>query len=202
MLIKNMKKCKVKNCQNKILTNGYCNKHYLQQQRHGKILERTIYDINKFINYDSYYKICLYNCQQKKVSMAKIDKKDYERVKNLKWGLTKQNYVYCNSIKAYLHQFILGRKKGFEIDHINHDKTDCRHNNLRFATRQQNSMNRKNVNGYCWDKREKKWLAKIMINYKTIHLGYFGDKQDAINARRQAEKKYFKEFAYKKYVKN
>jgi len=34
------------------------------------------------------------------------------------------------------------------------------------------------------------------LNNKVIHLGYFINEQDAIDARRNAEQKYFKEFAY------
>ena len=56
-------------------------------------------------------------------------------------------------------------------------------------------MNKKSK-GYCWNKLRNKWQAQIKINKKCIHLGYFIDKKDAIKARKEAEKKYFGEFAY------
>ena len=41
------KKCKVKDCKNKHDSKGYCGKHYMQLKLHGKILERTRYNLNK-----------------------------------------------------------------------------------------------------------------------------------------------------------
>ena len=54
--------------------------------------------------------------------------------------------------------------------------------------------------GYHWDKLRNKWNVKIMLNRKSIFLGRFNfnKEQDAIKARREAELKYFGEFAYKK----
>ena len=39
-------------------------------------------------------------------------------------------------------------------------------------------------------KREQKWVARIKVNCKDNHLGYFHDKEDAINARNAANVKY------------
>ena len=36
------------------------------------------------------------------------------------------------------------------------------------------------------------------MNYKTIHLGYFVNFEDAVQARKEAEEKYFGEFSYEK----
>ncbi|MCK4792503.1 MAG: HNH endonuclease [Desulfobacteraceae bacterium] len=84
-----------------------------------------------------------------------------------------------------------------EIDHINHGKADNRWVNLREITHQENMMNqplrKSNTSGVCgvdWHKRDNKWRSKIMIDGKTLHLGYFTDKLDAITARKEAENKY------------
>ena len=195
-----MKNCKVRGCSKSAYykdngKKGYCQKHYLQMWKYGKILKRTLKDKNKIIDCGDYCEIVLYNKFCKPIAKTKIDKEDLGKVKGHKWGLLKTNYIFCNNKKILLHQFILGKKNGFEIDHINHDKTDCRRNNLRFVTRSQNSMNRK-VKGYYWNKKNKKWMAYINKNYKRIYSEYFINEQDAINARRQAEQKYFKEFAF------
>ena len=39
--------------------------------------------------------------------------------------------------------------------------------------------------------KNRKWLASITVKRKQIYLGTFDDKQDAINARLEAEEKYF-----------
>ena len=51
--------------------------------------------------------------------------------------------------------------------------------------------------GVSWDKLKNKWAAYIGINRKRVHLGYFADIQDAIDARVNAEKKYFGEYRVK-----
>ena len=69
--------------------------------------------------------------------------------------------------------------------------------NLRIATYSLNCFN-KNYNkeqvGVYFNKEKNKWEAKIMFNYKNIHLGYFNNKQEAIEMRRKAELLYFGEY--------
>ena len=197
-----MKICKVEKCENKIKVKGYCNRHIQQIDRHGKILERTKFDKNEIINCSNYYEVVLYSGlgEQEEIARTKIDKDDLEKIKNYKWYLNDSNYVISNNVngkKARLHQLILGKKKGLITDHKNTDRLDNRKRNLRFVTKSQNGMNRKNVKGYCWNKKNKNWNAYIMINCKKIFLGCFENKKNAIIVRRQAEKKFFGEFAYK-----
>ena len=69
--------------------------------------------------------------------------------------------------------------------------------NVRWATRQQQGINRRlfksNTSGcpgvWFYNLRNK-WIAKITVNYKQIHLGYFEDVFEAICARKSAELKY------------
>jgi hypothetical protein len=197
--MENFKKCKVEGCGGKLRAKGYCDKHYGQLIRNGKILKRTRFDKNEIIDCGDYYEICLYSGrgEQKEVARTKIDKEDLEKVKQYKWSLRKGYPTHINSkLPKGLSQFIIGKKEGYDIDHINHDILDNRKQNLRHCTVSQNMMNKK-VKGYCWHKDNKKWMAYIKINKKFINLGSFINKQDAINTRRKAEQKYFGEFAYK-----
>jgi len=60
------------------------------------------------------------------------------------------------------------------------------------------SKHSNNTSGYpgvCFHKRNNKWVAQIWINGKNTHLGYFSTKEEAIEARKQAEIQYFGEFA-------
>ena len=159
--------------------------------------KRTTWDKNEIIDCGDYYEICLYNVKSQEIARTKIDKDDLEKIKNSKWCLM-YGYAISNSNNKsiYLHTFILGKPtKGYEIDHINHDKLDNRKQNLRFVTHSQNGMNRK-YKGYYWSKSDKRWHARIIINQKRINLGYFINEQDAINARKIAVEKYFGEYAY------
>ena len=81
----------------------------------------------------------------------------------------------------------------FEVDHINHIRDDNRLVNLAEATRQSNnrntsisSANKSGFVGVCWDIGHNKWRATITVNRKTIYLGIFKDKSEAIKARTKA----------------
>ena len=84
---------------------------------------------------------------------------------------------------------------GLQIDHRNGNRTDNRLENLRLVTPRENQQNRglhkMNTSGFIgvtWNKKYKKWHAKIKFNYKTIHLGNFENKTDAANAYLEAKK--------------
>lgn len=83
------------------------------------------------------------------------------------------------------------------IDHINGIPTDNRISNLRIVTNMENQHNRKmNKNnpsgctGVTMPLKSNKWLAAITVNHKTINLGRFRHFDDAVAARKAAEKLY------------
>ena len=95
--------------------------------------------------------------------------------------------------------YIFGRfsNKGYELDHINHIKSDNRLVNLREVTHLENTKNarmmknnKSNFTGVSFHKRDKIWQASICVNYKDIYLGSFNTKEEAIKARLTAEEKY------------
>lgn len=77
-----------------------------------------------------------------------------------------------------------------QLDHINGVRDDNRFNNLRVATNQQNSFNRKNVVGYYWNKEKKKYCAKIKRDGITYPLNCHDNQFDARQDYLQAKKKY------------
>ncbi len=93
---------------------------------------------------------------------------------------------------TYLHHRILPAKKGITVDHVNNNKLDNRIENLRYATYAQNNTNKK-AKGF--KRSGNGWTAYIQVNGTPIYLGYFANEQDAIRVRREAEIKYFGEFA-------
>jgi hypothetical protein len=84
---------------------------------------------------------------------------------------------------VYLHQLLLGGSSPDRpIDHINGDPLDNRRANLRTVTHQQNQWNRVSGKGHGWDEEHKAWRARIHVDGKRIHLGYFKDRDEAAAA--------------------
>ncbi len=95
--------------------------------------------------------------------------------------------------------------RGLDIDHINRNKMDCRRANLRVATRKQNLRNSGPKGGNKYKgvssaprlaNHKKKWTAKIRVDSKTVHLGYFVDEDSAARAYNEAAKQFHGEFAW------
>ena len=76
-----------------------------------------------------------------------------------------------------------------QLDHINGIRDDNRIENLREVTSQQNNFNRKpnnnstsNYKGVSWCKRDKVWVAQIVISGKNMRLGNFKSEIEAATA--------------------
>lgn len=141
-----------------------------------------------------------------------FDKEDYDKIKDYCWYFSKKNgYLYTKlpdtNKKITFHRLVMGFPEGKMVDHIAHEifnKYDNRKCNLRICTMKENARNAKlsktntsGTKGVYFNKRLNKWCAGIGFKQKTIHLGVFENKEDAIKARKAAEEKYFGEFAYK-----
>ena len=81
-----------------------------------------------------------------------------------------------------------------QVDHENHNRTDNKWGNLRDVISQQNQMNmgkRENNSSGVQGVRvlpSGKFCAYIMVNRKQLSLGSYDDLEDAISARKSAEK--------------
>lgn len=123
-----------------------------------------------------------------KGKQAIIDEEDFEKISHCSWSF-EGRYAQANihSKKTYMHRVIMNAKKGQLVDHINGDKLDNRRSNLRFLNKSLNNINsckpHKNnthgTRGIFFNKRKKLWSAKIMLNYKSIFLGNFKQKEAA-----------------------
>ena len=142
-----------------------------------------------------------------------FDKSDYEKIKNYCWFMKNEGYISTQMKidgkpkEVKLHRFIMGLTFGDKhlIDHMNGIKNDNRKENLRIATPSNNCMNATHapnstsgVKGIVFSKEHNKYRARIIVNGKVIHLGYFENLDDAIVARNEAEEEYFGEFAESK----
>ena len=128
-------------------------------------------------------------------SVFYIDKEDYEIISNNYWHFL-DGYLRSTKL-GLMHRYLLGDELvgKLECDHINRNRLDNRKTNLRAVTRQENMKNKSiyksNTSGYRgvkWNARLNKWQVQITKNKQRTHLGVFEELQDAIAARRFAEK--------------
>ena len=84
-----------------------------------------------------------------------------------------------------------------EIDHINGVSSDNRIANLRGATRDQNRENLcskrvslSGLTGASWNSKRQKYLARIVVAKRPIHIGYFDTAAEAQAAYIEAKNKY------------
>lgn len=81
-----------------------------------------------------------------------------------------------------------------DIDHIDGDRQNNAITNLRDVTRAINlrnmRMSRHNTTGFTGVYRNThtwKWSAKIWLNNRSVHLGYFATAEEAVAARKRAQ---------------
>lgn len=136
--------------------------------------------------------------------VAIVDDEDYAELSKHKWlACQKQDRWYAKrtSKSIYMHRVIMGNPAQ-EVDHISGDGLDNRRCNLRLANRSQQLCNtrlrrdnKSGVKGVDWFKPKGKWRARVKIYGKEIHLGYFKNIQDAVEARLKAAREIHGEFA-------
>ncbi len=154
------------------------------------------------------------NIQLKGGKTALVDDKDFDWLNQWKWRAGNSHgrfYVVrtCRIspkkiVHVSMHRLILKLgKEDLGVDHINGNGLDNRRSNLRLATTQQNGFNRTKLSvanksgttGVYWHKTTRRWRARIKFDYRHIWSRNFRNKEEAIAARREAEKQYFGEFA-------
>lgn len=135
------------------------------------------------------------------------DLEDWENgLKDYFWNVDNNGYACSRNGRIYspMHKMITGSNNNFITDHINQNGLDNRKENLRKTDYSINAFNRKtkknSVSGYngVWkNKKSGKWVANITVRGKRMHLGYFLELEDAIEARKEAEIKYIGELSKK-----
>lgn len=141
---------------------------------------------------------------------AIVDDDDYEYLSEYKWYAAGSRKDYAcrqfqkNRVKhyVYMHREIMQAPKDKVVDHINGDTLDNRKSNLRICTVTENSRNsrksKSNTTGYKgvhYYKARNNYSARIRVDGKDIHLGYFKTPEEAHVAYSTAANIYFGEFA-------
>lgn len=142
------------------------------------------------IKYDEKYIYVLFD--DNRVSILSI--KNIEIInKYCYFSINDSSYLVCrtkyekNGIKNNrshrVHRLIMGLtsiESGKVVDHINGNKLDNRHENLRITTHAQNNINKKSYNvSYSNRNKNSPWRAYVNKDGKQIHLGYYDTERDA-----------------------
>lgn len=165
-------------------------------------MDKNLYDI-----YEDY--VVGYDSKGRKFY---FDLDDYDLVSKYRWYVHTNGYVRASIYDAatkkvnqiQLHRLVTNANSGIMIDHISGKRNDNRKCNLRDADYSTNMMNSGNstrntsgTRGVHYDQSSKRWISRIQVRNKRIILGAFESLEDAVQARKTAEEKYYGEFAYK-----
>ena len=167
----------------------FCKRHYLQYMRHGKCFQRTIYDPNGYkINGDTSI-IFLYDKSGNVTGQVLLDTEDLETCIAYKWHMKKSlNTNYATSTmkggrKIFLHRLVLGYNGNMDVDHINGNGLDNRKLNLRIVPRSKNIFNQRKPLTGIFKVKSGRFRASVCHNYKTIYIGTYDTKEEAVEAR-------------------
>ncbi len=86
--------------------------------------------------------------------------------------------------------YVAGNDMDFTLlDHKNRNKKDNKLSNLRVSNNRLN-MNNRDVTGVSYETKKKKWRSYITVDGRTIQLGWFNTKEEAMNSYMEGKKLY------------
>ena len=198
--------CKEEGCTSPSVTKGYCSRHYRQYLRYNTTV-KTRFDENKIEIFKDHATMEVYNIKNELKVKVILDIDDVEKVKLAKWKSKGDKYIstsnYNKSNKAIsLGELIIEQKlkKGERVFHKNDNFLDYRKDNLYIdkPNRKADKQFKHNTTGYrgVYKMRKRgvfigKYSASITYNRTTYHLGTFSNIDEAIQARKEAEIKYW-----------
>lgn len=156
---------------------GYEGKYQVSNMGKVRSLDRYVVFFNRFKKCERFMKGFYLNTSVN-------GKKIYPSVALHKDKKQRTFYVHHLVARHFLNHINTNHKE--VIDHINNNPLDNRVENLQITTARHNSSkDQKKLNrsskyvGVSWHVRDKKWCARIVINKKLKHLGYFDNEHDA-----------------------
>lgn len=102
-------------------------------------------------------------------------------------------------LKAHrvIYAIVTGQMPDGQIDHIDQNRMNNRIENLRDVSQSENAHNSKirktntsSFTGVYWYTQLQKWESNICVDSRLVHLGYFDDFDEAVQARKMAKIKY------------
>lgn len=134
-------------------------------------------------------------------TQAMIDVEDLLKVSVFRWYYKKPYAATeVRGFNLFLHVFIMDTWKMItnkEIDHIDGNGLNNKKENLQIVSRSKNLLkakvrkdNRSGCKGVTWSKSKRKWQVSVTINKKRHHFGAYKNLEDAIEAKKIAERKF------------
>lgn len=162
---------------------GCYRKEKFEQDKKKADRKKSFFEINGDIAY-------LHLTNSDKVAIIDVD--DIEKVNICNWGLSNRGYVKVTHKRksmefTMLQHFIVGKKEGFVVDHINQNKLDNRKCNLRFVTIMDNSNNNlmtipksnSNCKYITYLPYGDVFVVRYTRNKKTYYVGRFKELDEA-----------------------
>ncbi len=139
-------------------------------------------------------------------SECHVDPADVPLVVSIVWHRHKGRYTdYARGItpagRVFMHNLLMGARDGFRVDHANGDGLDNRRENMRWATKAQNTANsrkRRGKSGYrgvTQGARSYRWAVTVSVEGVRHRLGSYATPEEAARVYDEAAKKYHGEFA-------
>ena len=177
----------------------YCNVHYLRMYLNGSPDLKPYKSKNTCKIVDNHVEL---KTTRGEIFLVDID--NLELTQSRTWCVSKTGYLVASvdGKTVKLHRYLLNLDNPKDIiDHINGNPLDNRMSNLRICSTYGNarnsalsSKNKFTVHGINITKYGN-YRSRTTVDYKEIHLGTFQTVDEAVKARKDAEIKYFGEFA-------
>lgn len=172
------------------------------------LLQLPLETVELYLRYDEgegklYWRIRAPSMFGRTTSQAACDKWNYANAGEEAGTIGRRGYIRITILgKAYLaHRLIwLLHYREWPKDLIDHEDRNTGNNhysnlrnvsnaiNLRNAKRY--SSNSSGASGVVWNKRDKRWHARIFVDGGQIHLGSFVEQDEAVIVRKAAEKEH------------
>lgn len=137
-----------------------------------------------------------------------IDSYNVPIVNKYNWHIKKsrRNIFYAqaslDTSTIRMHRLLV--PNSIQVDHINHNGLDNRMANLRACNNAENNRNKppykrpkSGYTGIRYNPKANSYYVRIMVDKKEISLGAYKNIEEAIEARKKGEEKYFGNFRYK-----